>query len=89
MKIHMALYSSKSSRNPVRTADGEADVVLKSGYSGPLLNADASLLRSIERNSAGAVSAFAFIAAEMIEQGTDSPLWKGCRPTAVLHIASA
>jgi len=89
MKIHMTLYSSKSSKNPVSDASGEASIALKSEYHGPLLEADVKLLKKIEKCSSGAVSAFAFIAAEMIEQGTDSLLWKGFKSTAMLHIASA
>ena len=89
MKIHMTLYSSKSSKNPVSDASGEASIELKSEYHGPLLEADVKLLKKIEKCSSGSISAFAFIAAEMIESGTDSPLWKGFKSTAMLHMASA
>ena len=92
MKIEMKLYSAKSSRNPVHQVSGEvadsvaADLFKGGVYKSPLVDADASMLKLIEKRSDGAVKGMAFVLAEMAQCGTGAPIWKGCRPSARIEI---
>ena len=85
MKIQMKLYSAKSSRNPIQQATGEADVDIK-GFKAPLVDMDYRILKDIENHSSGSLSAMAFVMAEMAQCGTGAPIWRGCRPTAMLEV---